>query len=285
MMILSCGTLSYRQQTLDRALEGIARAGFRWVELSCVCGYCEHITPESMDAADVKRLAGQVAQFGLRISSIAGHVDLKYPLLGKGPGSATMGFRLLRKRIDLACQLKVNIVNTGIGVAQEDSELDDFYRDFDALLKYAENNGVKIGLESHAGLTETAQASLALCKRMGRSSLGVNYDAANVHYFTGMDPLEDLAACGDEIGQWLVHVHVKDHRGGRGTWDFPPLGEGSVDLPGLASALRRMGYDGPCSLEIEFCGPGSEDPPPEVIDRGVQQSYQFMTRLGLEGRT
>ena len=37
--------------------------------------------------------------------------------------------------------------------------------------------------------------------------------------------------------------------------------------------------------DIEFCGPGSEDSPPEVIDRGVQQSYQFITRLGLEVRT
>lgn len=285
MSFLSCGTLSYRQQSLARALDGIARAGFRWVELSCVCGYCEHITPESMDSVDARRLADQVAQSGLRISSIAGHIDLKYPLLGQGPETAATGFHLLRRRIDLARELKVGIVNTGIGVARDESELADFYRKFDELLDYAEANGVKIGLESHAGLTETAQASLALCKRMARIGLGVNYDAGNVHFFTGMDPLTDLAACAGEIGPWLIHVHIKDHRGGKGDWDFPPLGEGSLDLPGLAAALRQIGYDGPCSLEIEFCGPDTQDPPPEVIDRGVRQSYEFMQRLGLEDRT
>jgi sugar phosphate isomerase/epimerase len=285
MMFLSCGTLSYRQQSLARALEGIVRAGFRWVELASVCGYCEHVTPESMDLAAAERLADQVARCGLRISSIAGHVDLKYPLLGKSPEAAATGFHLLRKRIDLACQLKVGIVNTGIGVAREKSELDGFYRDFDKLLDHAEQKGVRIGLESHAGLTETARASLALCNRMGRPGLGINYDAANVHYFTGMNPLDDLAASAGEIGRWLVHVHIKDHRGGKGTWDFPPLGEDSLDLPGLASALRRIGYDGPCSLEIEFRGRDSEDPPPEVIDRGVRQSYEFMRCMGLEGRT
>ena len=284
-MILACGTLSYRQESLGRALEGIAGAGFQWVELGCVCGYCEHVTPETMSAADSDLLADQVSRRGLRIASIAGHVDLKYPLIGKGAETARKGFDLLRKRIDLASHLKVGIVNTGVGVTQETSELDHFYRDFDALLHYAQKQGVKIGLESHAGLTETAGASLALCKRMGRSSLGVNYDAANVHYYTGLDPVADLAACADEIGEWLVHVHIKDHRGGKGVWDFPPLGEGGVDFAGLTSILRQVGYDGPCSLEIEFRGVQSQDPSPEVIDRGVRESCRFMKDLGLERRT
>jgi sugar phosphate isomerase/epimerase len=284
-VILACGTLSYRQESLGRALEGIARAGFRWVEISCVCGYCEHITPETMSPADADRLAKQAAQFGLGISSIAGHVDLKYPLLGKGEDIAATGFHLLRKRIDLASHLRVGIVNTGIGEAREESELDAFYRDFDALLTYAEQRRVKIGLESHAGLTETAQASLALCRRMGRASLGVNYDAGNVHWCTGMNPLDDLGACADEIADWLIHVHIKDHRGGKGVWDFPPLGEGDVDLAGLVRLLRRIGYDGPCSLEIEFQGPESQDPAAEIIDRGIAESYRFLKDLGLEDQT
>ena len=284
-MILSCGTLSYRQESLQRALEGIARAGFQWVEIGCVCGYCEHITPEAMNAADAERLADQVAQAGLKIASIAGHVDLKYPLLGKGAEIARQGFDLLRARIDLAHHLQVGIVNTGIGATQDAAELDSFYRDFDALIQYAEEREVKIGLESHAGLTETAVATLALCQRMGRAGLGVNYDPGNVHYFSGLDPVADLAACAGEIGDWLIHVHIKDHRGGKGNWDFPPLGEGDVDLPAVAAVLKRIGYQGPCSLEIEFRGPDSQDPSAEIIDRGVAESFRFMKNLGLEDQT
>lgn len=281
-MILACGTLSYRQEGLERALEGIARAGFQWVEIGCVSGYCEHIHPESMSPADADRLADQVARFGLRIASIAGHVDLKYPLLGKGAETARVGFDLLRKRIELAGRLHVGIVNTGVGVARDAADLDGFYRDFDALLEHAERHGVKIGLESHAGLTETAAASLALCRRMGRSGVGVNYDAANVRFYTGLDPVLDLAANAEELRDWLIHVHIKDHRGAKGAWDFPPLGEGDLDLAGVAAILRRMGYNGPCSLEIEFRGVENQDPSPEVIDHGVAQSYRFMKGLGLE---
>ena len=284
-MILSCGTLSYRQESLQRALEGIARAGFQWVEIGCVCGYCEHITPETMDAADADQLEDQVAGLGLKIASIAGHVDLKYPLLGKGAEIARQGFDLLRARIELPAICRWASSTRASARTQDAAELDNFYRDFDDLLQFAEQRGVKIGLESHAGLTETAVATLALCQRMGRAGLGVNYDPGNVHYFTGLDPVADLAACRGEIGDWLIHVHIKDHRGGKGTWDFPPLGKGDVDLRAVAAILKQIGYQGPCSLEIEFRGPDSQDPSAEIIDRGVAESFRFMKDLGLEDVT
>lgn len=281
---LACGTLSYRQQPLERALEGIAKAGFPAVEIGCVCAYCEHVTPETMSTADMDRFAKRVSQSGLFIASIAGHVDLEFPLLGKGPDVARDGFARLRSRIDLASHLGVPIVNTGLGVAGDDSgdELDLFYRHFDALLTYAEQHDVKIGLESHAGLTETAASTLELCRRMGRSSLGINYDAANVRFYAGADPVADLKACADDdLRNHLIHVHIKDHAGGKGDWDFPPLGQGNINFAGLAAIFRRIGFRGPYSLEIEFQGPDSADPSPEVIDRGVAESYQFMKNMKL----
>jgi L-ribulose-5-phosphate 3-epimerase len=279
--MLACGTLSYRQEPLERALDGIARAGFPAVELGCVCGYCEHVRPEAMTPAEMDRLADQVARFGLGIASIAGHVDLEFPLLGKGPEVAREGFARLRSRIELASRLGVGIVNTGVGVAQDPGELEGFYRAFDALLADADARGVKIGLESHAGLTETAVASLALCHRTGRPNLGINYDAANVRFYTGGDPAADLESCAGELGDWLIHVHIKDHAGRQGEWNFPPLGQGNIDFPRLAALFRQIGFRGPYSLEIEFQGPDSTDPSPEIIDQGVADSYQFMRRLQL----
>src|SRR2546423_620857 len=177
-MHIACGTLSYRQAPLERALEGIRRAGFQAVELGCVCGYCEHIRPEAMDRADVKRLSDLLRQHGLEVISLAGHVDLQYPLLGKGPEAADQGFELLRRRADLAQELGVPIVNSGLGVAE--------------------------------------------------------------------------------------------------------AGEGHVEFDGLVRSFRRLGFSGPYSLEIEFLGPDSTDPTPEIIDEGVARSYRFMRDLGLE---
>jgi L-ribulose-5-phosphate 3-epimerase len=281
-MSLACGTLSYRQAPLDRALEGIRKGGFRFVELGCVCGYCEHVRPEEMTRSDVDRLSKLLREFDLGVISLAGHVDLQYPLLGQGPTVADRGFELLRRRADLAQELGVPIVNSGLGVAEAGENLEPFYARLATLLDYFQQRGVKLGLESHAGLTETAWASLELCRRMNSPALGINYDAANVRFYTGQDPVADLEACEGDLADHLIHVHIKDHAGGRGDWDFPPLGEGNVDFEGLARSFRRIGYVGPYSLEIEFLGPGSTDPTPEIIDAGVAQSYEFMQRLGLE---
>jgi inosose dehydratase len=283
--MLACGTLSYRQERIERALEGIARAGFPAVEIGCVCGYCEHVKPEEMAKADRNALGKLVQGFGLSIASIAGHIDLEFPLVGKGPAAAAEGYRRLRARIDLAGALGVPIVNTGLGVAGPGESLDLFYREFEGLLEYAANRGVKIGLESHAGLTETARVSLDFCRKLGHPSLGINHDAGNVRFYTGLDPVADLAAVADQIGPYLIHVHIKDHRGGKDDWDFPPLGEGSIDLAVLAALYRRIGFAGPFSLEIEFKGPDSTDPSAEIIDQGVAQSYCFMESLGLAGTT
>ncbi|MFO7897715.1 MAG: sugar phosphate isomerase/epimerase family protein [Planctomycetota bacterium] len=280
--LLACGTLSYRQESLGRALAGIAAAGFPGVEIGCVCGYCEHVVPEQMTPGEMDALAEQAREHDLRIASIAGHVDLEYPLLGKGAETAAEGFRKLRARIDLAAHLGVPIVNTGVGVAADDEDMDAFFDEFRGLLDHAAENDVRIGVESHAGVSETAAASLAFCREVGHPALGINHDAGNVRFYAGQDPVADLESVADEIGEWLVHVHIKDHRGGQGDWDFPPLGEGELDLYALAGLYRRIGFAGPYSLEIEFSGPDSTDPTPGIIDRGVADSYQFMKNLGLE---
>src|SRR5262249_7595861 len=135
-MFLGCGTLSYRQEPLERALQGIRQAGFRGVELGCVCGYCEHIRPEELSPSDVERLADQLAALGVQVIGVAGHVGLRYPLLGKGPEAADRGFELLRRRADVARQLGAPIVNSGLGVAAEGEDLQPFYRRFGELLRY-----------------------------------------------------------------------------------------------------------------------------------------------------
>jgi len=291
---LVCGTVTYRQQSLERALEGIAKSGFRAIEVSCISAYCDHIFPEQMTAGEMDRLGKLAESFDLRIASIAGHIDLAWPLMGKRADVAQFpklaenvdiaheGFLLLRSRVDLADRLGIEIVNTGIGVTSDETEVERFYKEFDALLSYAEKRRVKIGLESHAGLTETAVATLALCNKLGRANVGLNYDAANVRFYTGLDPVADLESCEKELRDRIVHVHIKDHRGGKGNWDFPPLGEGEVNFKKLAALFKRVGYQGPFSLEIQFHGPGTTDPTPEMIDEGIAASYHFMQSLGLE---
>jgi L-ribulose-5-phosphate 3-epimerase len=47
-------------------------------------------------------------------------------------------------------------------------------------------------------------------------------------------------------------VHLKDKRGGKDVPDFPPLGEGELDVARFLRRLRTAEYSGPVSMEIEF---------------------------------
>ena len=275
-MILSCGTLSYRQESLQRALEGIARAGFQWVEIGCVCGYCEHITPETMDAADADRLDDQVAGLGLKIASIAGHVDLKYPLIGKGAEIARQGFDLLRARIELACHLQVGIVNTGIGATAGCRRTGRLLSGFRRLAPICRAAGRQDRPGKPRRPYGDGRRHPGVVPTDGPGQLGRQLRSRQRALLYGPGSRGRSGRLRGEIGDWLIHVHIKDHRGGKGTWDFPPLGEGDVDLPAVAAILKQIGYQGPCSLEIEFRGPDSQDPSAEIIDRGVAESFRFM---------
>ena len=40
--------------------------------------------------------------------------------------------------------------------------------------------------------------------------------------------------------------------GGKGVFDFPPPGDGELDMTGLLAILDEAGYAGPISAEVEF---------------------------------
>jgi len=87
-----------------------------------------------------------------------------------------------------------------------------------------------------------------LLEEIGHPWIRINYDPGNVVYYAGVRPEEDIVHARGLIG----HVHLKDKRGGKGILDFPPLGEGELDIPAMLGELQDSGFSGPVSMEIEF---------------------------------
>ena len=67
-------TNSYHTYSLDAALEGIAKAGFKYVELSAVRGWTEHVPLEASEA-DIREVKAKLAHWGLTASALSGHSD------------------------------------------------------------------------------------------------------------------------------------------------------------------------------------------------------------------
>ena len=109
-------------------------------------------------------------------------------------------------------------------------------------LQHAEKAGVVLALENHWGLTTDPDMLLRIHREVNSPWLGINLDTGN---FAG-DPYAGL----EKIAPHATIVQAKTYYGG-GEWYTLDL-----DYSRIAGILRRAGYQGWVSLEME----GKEDP-------------------------
>jgi len=255
-------TNSYHTYRLDEALAGIAEAGFRYVELSAVPGWTEHVRLDG--AEDLRR---ELRRHELTAVSVSAHSDL----------TTRDGLQYGIQAVRWAADFGIPIVNTAIGghASREENEKS-FLENIGQLADAAKAAGVVVALEIHGDIMATGEKSLPLLKKVGRpDTIKVNYDTGNVEYYGGVRAVDDVA----KIAPYLAHVHLKDTVGGKGVWNFPALGSGVVDFRRVLDILRTAGYRGPYSVELEF--QGEPWPPLEDVTSGMRRSYAYLRSLGL----
>src|SRR5438128_4342415 len=255
-------TNSYHTYGHDEALEGIAEAGFRYAELSAVPGWTEHVSLDDDPAAVRRKLDG----YGLTAVSLSGHSDLTTP------DGLEHGIKAVRWAADYG----LPIMNTAVGGHQSADENEAaFLGNIGKLADAAESAEVVIALEIHGDIMASSDVTIPLLEKIGRDSVKVNYDTANVEFYSGEKAVDDLP----KITPYLAHVHLKDTVGGKGVWNFGAIGSGSVDFARVLEILREAGYDGPYSVELEF--QGEPWPPLADVTEAMRQSREHLNGLGL----
>jgi sugar phosphate isomerase/epimerase len=255
-------TNSYHTYSFEEALAGIAGAGYKGVELSAVPGWTEHVDLESDPAAVREKLD----DYGLTAVSLSGHSDL----------TTRDGLVHGIKAVEWAGRYGLPVVNTAVGGHQSAAENETaFLSHIGELADAAERAGVVVALEIHGDIMASSDVTLPLLEKIGRDSVKVNYDTANVEFYSGNRATDDLPKITGE----LAHVHLKDTTGGKGNWNFPAVGDGTVDFAQVLSILRDAGYSGPYSVEIEFQG----EPWPSLddVNAAMRRSYDHLSTLGL----
>jgi L-ribulose-5-phosphate 3-epimerase len=256
-------TNSYHSYSHDEALQGIAEAGYKAVELSAVPGWTEHV---DLDGNQVE-LRRKLADHGLEPVSLSAHSDLTTP------GGLEHGIKAVR----WAAEYGIPIVNTAVGGHQSADENEAaFLANIGAMADEADRAGIKIGLEIHGDIMASGAVTLPLLEKIGRDCVGINYDTANVVFYSGDTPVEDIPKVADR----LVHVHLKESKGGKGVWNFGEIGTGDVDFAEVIRLLRESGYDAPYSVEIEFGG--EPWPPLAEVTAAMRRSREHLASLGLE---
>jgi sugar phosphate isomerase/epimerase len=259
-------TIVFAPYALDQALEGLATAGYKSCEIGAVKGWFEHIDPDTATDKEINHAAAKLKETGLELVSMSGHTQLQ----------TSEGKARFSRCLEIAAELGASIVNTFTGDATTDEERDAYFANVDDLCSYAKQLGLKIGMETDSNMLPTAKMGVEILNRINRPDvLGFNYDPGNVVYYTGADPIEDIAYALPS----MVHFHFKDKVGGKGVFNFPPPGDGELDMRRLLQICADAGYSGPISAEVEFDDKGWPDY--EACQAAANRSVENLRAMGL----
>jgi sugar phosphate isomerase/epimerase len=112
----------------------------------------------------------------------------------------------------------------------------------------ARRHGVIIALETHPDLGTNADVHRETMKHVAHPNVRVNFDTGNITYYNqGADVVAELK----KIVEYVATVELKDHGGQARTRDFPALGQGKIDFPGVLDVLKAHSYAGPITIEVE----------------------------------
>ena len=257
---LGANLTSYHAYSLEEALMGVAQAGYRFVELTAIRGVVEHV-PLDADQNTLNGIRQLLESHGLQPVALAGHSDLTTA------GGVDDGL----KALEICADLGIPVLNTAVGGAfNEDEDENAFLENIHEFADDAAKTEVTIALEIHGTLTGTGKKTRQLVEKVNHPNVGVGYDTANAEFYAGVPVEDDLpnALC------HIVHCHLKDTCGGQRNWNFPTLGEGKNDFPLILSLLKKSGYGGALTVEIEF----EQGPPPplETIHQAMRDSHTFL---------
>lgn len=264
--VVSLNSNTYHGYSLEEAVKGAKAAGVRFLEISAVIGHTEHARWDMSDTqiAEIKEL---LRDNDMTVLGMCGHSNIMTP----------EGRTQFVHNLDLAVRLGASYVVTGTGDTHDDADVIDDDRELVEILKQltaeAAQRDLTIGIETHGNNYGTGAQIQALLGKVGASNLGINYDTANVVFYGGIDPYDDLDACADRV----IGVHLKEKAGAPNEWNFPAIGDGYLDFARILRTLGERAASAPLSIEIEFepAGPASL----EEVDQALLRSVNTVRRL------
>lgn len=313
-MKLGVFTVLFAGKTFEEMLDYVKESGIQAVEIGTggnpgndFCPLDELLENEEMRKDYLKKIHDR----GLTISAFSCHDNPISP----DKEQAKNAHETFVKTVKLASLMNVAVVNTFSGTpgSHEESKYPNWpvtpwpteYSDIlkwqweEKLIPYwkeqgklAEEYGVKIGLELHAGFLVHTPYTMLKLREATSEAIGANLDPSHL-WWQGIDPVAAIKILGKENA--IHHFHAKDTyidqdnvnmygltdmqpydkvqtRG----WSFRSVGYGhsSKEWSDIVSALRTYGYDYVISIEHED--------PIMSIDEGFSQAVKNLKEVNIE---
>jgi sugar phosphate isomerase/epimerase len=233
---MACMTLPWAQFPLDRALTGIASAGYKYVAWGTTHqnapGRREPVIGADASPADAKRLADRCRGMGLEPVMMFAEIYV----------DAADSVRVHTRRIEQAAAAGIGYVLT-FGAIKPGGR-PDWIRNLKLLGPIARQHKVMIVIKQHGGNTATGADCSRIIADVADEGVKMCYDAGNVLDYNSNDPIADIATCWRDIRAFAI----KDHRDTPKDQDCGP-GFGEIDHYKLFMPVMRTGLTMPLAFE------------------------------------
>jgi len=173
----------------------------------------------------------------------------------------------LRKEIDNAAFLGLKYAMT-FGI-DDPAQFDHYFQSMARAAAYGAEKGVQVVMKPHGGSSGASDEIIAAMKKVGHPNFKIWYDAGNIIYYTGKDPVEELKP----IVKYVTGFCAKDCAEPKSEVMIQ-FGTGKVDFAGVFKVLKAAGFDGP--VMVECCAVGDT---PEATATNARANREFLEKV------
>lgn len=260
---LACMTLPYARSSFDRALQGIAAAGFKYVAWGITHenspGKREPIVAPDAAPSEAKRVADRCRGAGLDPVMMFAEIYVDAP----------EAVRVHTRRIEQAAAAGIRFVLTFGAI--KGGERPVWIRNLKQLGPIARQNNVTVVIKQHAGITATGADCARILADVADDGVKLCYDAGNVLDYNSTDPIPDIRTCWQDIRAFAI----KDHRDTPKDEDCGP-GFGEIDHYKLLMPVMNTGLTMPLAFENIFAPLVPRPTDPKEIDALARRSREYV---------
>jgi sugar phosphate isomerase/epimerase len=236
---IACKTNPYYPFSFERALQGIAGAGYRFIawgnRYTNSAGEREELLGVKATPADAKRVATRCRDAGLQPVMMASKVSIVADDTAQGH----------TRLIEQAAAAEIRFIILAGSTRRGNYEA--WIRNLKRLGPIARSNNVTLVIKPHGGNTSTGKDCAWIVSEVGDEGVRICYDSGNVLDYVNVDPIPDIQACWPNVRAFII----KDHRDTPKDQDCGP-GFGEIDHYKLLMPVIRTGLTMPLACENIF---------------------------------
>ncbi len=230
---IGCFNRPFTKWSLDEALAGIAAAGYRAMGLLSATREEPFIgpqaTPEYLDS-----LKSRLKAHRLRANMGALRSRHNIPL--------EESVAEVHKQIDHAGFLALEYVLT-FGVDRPE-QYEHYFKVMADAAAYAGERRIKLVMKPHGGSSGASEEILRCLEKVNHPNFKIWYDAGNIIYYTGKDPVKEL----EPVAKYVTGFCAKDCAAPKSEVMIQ-FGTGKVDFKAVFAVLKKAGFKGPVMVE------------------------------------